>query len=143
MPVSPVASTPNTSADSGTAAAAAAKQTLDSEDFMKLLIVEMGNQDPLDPMDNTEYIAQMAQFTSLNQTQSLVSEMSYMRADIQLQAATSLIGKNVTISTDNGPITGVPTSVTADTSAVYVTIDGVSYPYGSVTKVEPVTTTAQ
>jgi flagellar basal-body rod modification protein FlgD len=69
--------------------------------------------------------------------------MSYMRADIQLQAATSLIGKNVTISTDNGPITGVPTSVTADSSAVYVTIDGVSYPYGSVTKVEPVTTTAE
>lgn len=94
-------------------------------------------------MDNTEYISQMAQFTSLNQTQSLVFEMGYMRADIQLHAATSLIGKNVTITTDDGTITGVPSSVTADTSAVYVTIDGVSYPYGSVTKVEPVTTTAQ
>ena len=110
---------------------------------MKLLMVQMANQDPLDPMDNTEYVSQMAQFTSLNQTQSLVAEMGYMRADIQLQGATSLIGKNVTVATADGDVTGVPSSVSADASAVYVTIDGVSYPYGSVTKVESVTTTAE
>lgn len=110
---------------------------------MKLLMVEMANQDPLKPMDNTEYVAQMAQFTSLNQTQSLVSEMGYMRSDIQLQAATNLIGKNVTITTGDGPITGVPSAVSADSKAVYVTINGVNYPYSSVTKVEPVTTTTK
>jgi len=137
MSVSAVNSSSSTAA---AAAAAAAKKTLGSEDFMKLLTVQMANQDPMSPMEDTAYIAQMAQFTSLNQTQTMVKEMGYLRSDMQLQSATSMIGRSVTVQTDKGTVTGIPTAVTADTSSVYLTIDGANYTYGSVIKVAPVAT---
>lgn len=136
--VSAVASSPSTAADtsSGKSSSSSSSKSLGSDDFMSLLLVEMQNQDPLDPMDNTEYIAQLAQFTSLNQTQTMSKELGYLRSDMQLASANGMIGKRVTVSDDSGTATGNVTAVSADEKGVYLTIGGKNYAYTSVTKVE-------
>lgn len=69
-------------------------EALDMQDFLSLLVAQMTNQDAMNPMDNTEFISQMAQFSSL-QAMSDLTEMS-----MQGQA-TSLIGKNVVVADYN------------------------------------------
>ena len=76
------------------------------DDFLKLLTVQLKYQDPLNPMENTEFIAQMAQFSSLEQLQNMNQSMEKnLGAETQLQTAfqnnlaTSLVGKSVEIPT--------------------------------------------
>lgn len=61
---------------------------LGMNDFLNLLIAQLTNQDPMNPTENTEFIAQLAQFSSLQ-------AMSEMTASTRNMQATSLIGKNV------------------------------------------------
>lgn len=69
-------------------------ESLNMQDFLNLLVAQMTNQDAMNPMDNTEFISQMAQFSSL-QAMSDLTEMA-----MQGQA-TSLIGKNVVVADYN------------------------------------------
>jgi len=75
---------------------------LGKDDFLQLLVTQMTNQDPLEPMSDTEYIAQLAQFSSLEQLQNLNTNMEAgLNWDyLQLQTinntmATGLIGKDI------------------------------------------------
>lgn len=72
---------------------------LGKDDFMKLLIAQLQNQDPTNPMKDNEFIAQMAQFSSLEQTMNLAKSFEKF-AEAQTQAQmiqyTSFVGKNVT-----------------------------------------------
>ncbi len=73
-------------------------KSLGKNEFLKLLITQLENQNPLKPMDNTQFISQMAQFTSLEQTTNLANSFDNFEKDfsstMQLQAA-SLVGKEV------------------------------------------------
>ena len=82
------------------------RNQLGKDDFLKLLTVQLRYQDPLNPMENTEFIAQMAQFSSLEQLQNMNAGLAQnLGAETQLHAAfknnlvTSLVGKTVEIST--------------------------------------------
>mgnify|MGYP002621761604 CR=1 FL=1 len=75
------------------AAADKDKNVLGKDDFLHLLVTQLRNQNPLEPLSNTEYIAQMAQFTSVEQLMNLVGEMSALRNNLGI--ASSLIGKSV------------------------------------------------
>lgn len=68
--------------------------TLDVNDFLQLLVAQMQYQDPLEPKDNTEYIAQMATFTQVEAT-------AQMNNSVEQQMASSLVGKTVIMATDN------------------------------------------
>lgn len=65
--------------------------TLDKDAFLQLLVAQMKYQDPLEPTSNTEYVAQLATFSQLE-------EMQNMTASLNLQRASSLIGKYVSIN---------------------------------------------
>ena len=71
----------------GNAAAAASSagtgsgQSLGQNQFLQLLMTQLQNQDPMSPMDNTQFIAQMAQFSSLEQMTNLVSATQAMNAE--------------------------------------------------------------
>jgi len=71
-----------------TAVVNSAKDTLGKDDFLRLLITQLRYQDPLSPMEDKEFIAQMAQFSSLEQIRNLYKLN-------QLQQATSLLGRSV------------------------------------------------
>lgn len=91
---------------------------LGKDDFLKLLTVQLRYQDPLNPMENTEFIAQMAQFSSLEQLQNMNQTMERSQgAEAELQAAfknnlvTSLVGKAVEVPTQEVAFDGETTEV--------------------------------
>ena len=70
------------------------KSTLDKDAFLGLLVAQMKYQDPLEPTSNTEFVAQYAQFSSLEQMQN-------MSATLELSRASSMVGKVVSVNTTN------------------------------------------
>lgn len=89
-----------------------ASQELGKDDFLKLLLTQLSNQDPTSPMENTEFIAQMAQFSSLEQMTNMSTEFAKLANMLNSNEAVSLLGKNVTISTGDTAINGVVAAVT-------------------------------
>lgn len=73
-----------------------ATQDLGSVDFMKLIIAQMRNQNPLEPQKDTDFMAQMAQFEALNQMKSLAQGMKVLQGVNELTSATAMIGRTVT-----------------------------------------------
>lgn len=88
------------------AANVSSASNLNIQDFLKILTTQLTNQDPLKPMDNQEFIAQLAQFTSLQQTQEMNQKLTAL---LSIQSATQsigLIGRTVDVRTDAGKSTG-------------------------------------
>lgn len=113
------------------------KQTLGSEDFMKLLAVQFQSQDPMKPMEDSAFIAQMAQFSALEQSNSLVKEMGLLRADQQNLAASGMLGRTVTVTNADGDtIMGQVSAIESGDDGPSLVIDGTSYPLTSVRRVE-------
>lgn len=81
---------------------------LDVDQFLKLMITELTNQDPLNPMDNTQLVEQIGQIRQITATNQLSETLAVLQAGQNLTTASSLIGKHVTALTDrNENITGV------------------------------------
>lgn len=82
---------------------------LDQDAFFKLLVTQLQNQDPLNPMENRDFISQMAQFTSLEQMKQMNDSMSSFVEMKGLAEGASLIGKTVETSggEDENTIKGV------------------------------------
>lgn len=92
---------------------------LGSQDFMKLLIAQLRNQDPLQPMEDKEFITQMAQFDSLEAMQSMNKSIQALTLSSMLSQAGSLLGTEIEANTKDGKVVGVVTGVSvADGEAV-------------------------
>ena len=86
-----------------------AKQ-LGQDDFFKILVTQLANQDPMSPMKDAEFIGQMAQFTSLEQTKLIQSDISQMRSQQQVLQAMGYVGHEALINSSSlGPLTGTIT----------------------------------
>ncbi len=102
----------------GTAAAAeygakasSKEDTIGKDAFLKLLVVQLENQDPLNPMDSTEFVAQLAQFSSLEGITNLGVSMEKMASSVssmQNLSTSSLIGRNVMVEGNGLEYTGAP-----------------------------------
>src|SRR5512142_3150360 len=91
--------TTTSSATSSASLVSGANSTLDKTAFLKLLIEQLKHQDPLNPQDDTQFIAQLAQFSSLEQSMQTNSALSTMTSVLQGQSnaqVTSLVGKTAT-----------------------------------------------
>lgn len=80
--------------------------SLGMEDFLKILLTQLTYQDPLKPMDNQQFMAQMAQFTNLQQTQQLNDNIKTLITNQAALQSVGLIGKTVDVTTANGNVTG-------------------------------------
>jgi flagellar basal-body rod modification protein FlgD len=113
------------------------KQQLGSEDFMKLLAVQFQSQDPMKPMEDTAFIAQMAQFSSLEQSNSLVKEMGLLRSDQQNLAANGMLGRTVTVTdSDGNPVIGQVSAVVSTDKGPALLINGEQFALSTVTRIE-------
>jgi flagellar basal-body rod modification protein FlgD len=127
----------NSTYGAGTATVTPKKTTLGSDDFMKLLAVQFQSQDPMKPMEDTAFISQMAQFTSLDQSSSLVKEMALLRSDQQNLSASGMLGRNVTVTDADGQaVTGQVGAIESTSNGPMLVIDNVRYPLSSVQRVE-------
>lgn len=82
-------------------------EVLGKEDFLKLLLTQVQNQDPLNPMEDKEFVSQLAQFSSLEQLQNVNTNIksslgtdAVLTRTMNTAAGTALIGKDVVIGTD-------------------------------------------
>lgn len=110
-------------------------QELDGDAFLFLMMEQLKQQDPTNPMDNSEMLSQQAQFSQVQELQNLSSAISQNNMIVQ---ATSLVGKTVTVIDPNDTtktITGTVDSANFTNSAATVVIDGVAYPLGLVASV--------
>ena len=94
--------------------------SLDKDAFLQLLVAQMKYQDPLNPSSDTEWIAQMAQFSSLEQMQNMNSTMTNTQAF-------SMIGQTVNVVTDAGEVEGIVEYASISDGVAYVSIDGKKY----------------
>ena len=90
------------SAAGGLQSSLGASANLGEADFLKLLVAQLKNQDPLAPQDNTQFVAQLAQFSSLEQEMGINSRLDTLTAQSKGLASTNAVGLVGQIATANG-----------------------------------------
>lgn len=97
--------------------------SLGMEDFLKILLTQLTYQDPLKPMDNQQFMAQMAQFTSLEQTQQLNNKIETLITNQAALQSVGLIGRTVEITTSSGTLSGKVSALSLAAAAPLLTVE--------------------
>ncbi len=96
-----------------TSSVASALNQVDLDDFLKLMIAELQNQDPLNPLDNAEILAQISQIREVGATEQLTSTLNAVLLGHHISSATNLIGADVVALNDDGQrVSGIVKVVT-------------------------------
>ena len=111
---------------------------LGESDFLNLLVTQLKNQDPLNPMSNTDFIAQMANFSSLQQMTSVNTNVSSLLKQQNIANSTAMLGKQVTTSDGKS---GIVSQVSMDSGNVSIYVGTNKYSLSDVTNVQNATTT--
>ncbi len=102
------------------------KNALGEADFMKLLITQLRTQDPTKPLDDKEFIGQMAQFTSLKQMNELSDNFKNLTKEFSFTKAVNLVNKTVTWTDDSGKSSsGIVESIKVKNGDTYLNIGGI------------------
>lgn len=118
-------------------------QTLGQDDFLKLIIAQLSAQDPMNPVDDKEFIAQMAQFSTLQATTSMQQNLAQMSNQQAFLQANALIGRDVVLQNDQGTlISGTVSSLLMDSGTPQIVVNGQTYGVSALLSVsEPAATT--
>ncbi len=115
---------------------------LKTEDFIKMMITQLQNQDPLEPAKNQDLLAQMSQIGQLQSSTSLQESLKGMVLQNQIGSASALIGKTVQgLDGQDDPVTGLVNSVKVGADGVSLELDNGKSPMLSrVTQIAPTPT---
>ena len=102
------------------------KATISIEDFLRILTTQLNYQDPLKPMDNTEFVAQLAQFTTLQENQQTNDKLDNLLNIQSASQSVGLIGRTVDVAGGGGTQTGQVSALdfSSGTPQVTVTVNG-------------------
>ena len=116
--------TPTTPGTLGAAAAGTnPNAVLGKDDFLKLLVTQLQHQDPMNPMDDKDFMGQMAQFSSLEQITNLVAATQREAFSSQMSQAVGLIGHEVSwVTADGTSGTGTASKVSIADGAIQITV---------------------
>jgi flagellar basal-body rod modification protein FlgD len=107
---------------------------LGKDDFLKILITQLSYQDPTAPMEDKEFIAQMAQFSTLEQMTSMAADFSRLASLLEGNGASAVLGKGVELMDGEQVVQGVVKAVTRDVNPE-ILVNGMYYQWNQVTKV--------
>jgi flagellar basal-body rod modification protein FlgD len=98
--------------------------TVDYNTFLQLLIAEMKNQDPTNPMDTSQYMSQFAQLSSVEQAMQTNTKLDSLLSSQALSQADGLIGKNVSFTDSTGAtFTGKVASISINSNGSVATLE--------------------
>jgi len=126
---------------SALAATTSNNQFVSQNTFLTLLITQLQNQDPMNPQDSSQFVAQLAQFSSLEQMTQLNTSFN----SVLDNSAAGMIGQTVTVADQNaqsGFTTGQVTGVVYFANGPAVQVNGVNYPLSAIQNVGTVTPNA-
>jgi flagellar basal-body rod modification protein FlgD len=103
------------------------KELLGQEDFIRLLVSQMTSQDPLNPMSNQDMLAQMVQFSTLQQNTGLQAELARMQTTQSLTQANAMLGRQVTLLTESGVVEGIVSGVSIEDGGAKVVVNETAY----------------
>jgi len=133
-----------TSPNSGSAAASSNStsvdrlQSLTVNDFTKMLVTELQNQDPTQPMSNTDLMNQVSQIQSIDANQQLTSTLQSVALGQSIASAGSLIGATVTGTDSNGKtVTGTVNSASISNGSALLNVGTSTIALTSVTQISP------
>ena len=139
MSVDPTGAAGATSATAATATkpkSAATQTGMDRDAFMKLMIAQMRYQDPSKPMDNSQMLAQTAQYTSIELLEKVQQSQADLLSFQSVILSSSLVGKTITgTALDGTPVTGVLDSARVVSGNGYLAIGDKQIPVTGVTEV--------
>lgn len=118
--------TPGSSALNPVSATDANKNQLGKDAFLKLLTTQLQHQDPLNPMEDSEFMGQMAQFSTLEQITNMAGANTAMADNLAFSKSVSLIGRTVSyLDADKQPQTGKVDRVTTTDGKPALTVGGI------------------
>jgi flagellar basal-body rod modification protein FlgD len=128
----------NAAASTSTSTPSTGMDGLDKNAFINLLLTQLKHQDPMNPMDNQDMIAQLAQFSALEQTQQLNTKMESLSTTMADTKATTLLGHKVTVQgvDDEKPTMGNVTAIMYDGATPMVVVNGKNYPLTGIQRIE-------
>ena len=109
-------------------------QNLGKDDFLKILLTQLSHQDPSAPMQDRDFIAQMAQFSSLEQMTNMAADFAKMARLLKVSEASGALGKSVELNLDDETVQGVVQAITRDETP-QILVNGRYYNWDQVTTV--------
>jgi flagellar hook assembly protein FlgD len=96
----------------------------DSETFMQLLVTRLQNQNPLEPMDDAEFVQQLTQFSMLDALNGLRGDFSTYLQGQDLLSSQSLLGKQVESTAESGAVSGIVQGIETSDNGILLNVDG-------------------
>jgi flagellar basal-body rod modification protein FlgD len=113
-------------------------KTLGQSDFLRLLVTQLSSQDPMNPQKDSDFIAQMAQFSSLEQAKTMQTDMAGLLGQQQLLQANVMLGQTVSLQVDKNTTTsGVVSSVNVVDGTPKLVVNGTNYDLSQVISIAP------
>lgn len=106
----------------GNSSAGLTKSSLSQDDFLRLFLTELNFQDPLEPINNREFLAQMAQFASLEQSRQTTESMENLVFMNSTAQSIGLLGRKVEVVADAGTVNGTVSAVQFTSSGPSLTV---------------------
>ena len=104
------------------------------DQFLKILLTQLQTQDPTSPVEDKEFIAQMAQFSSLEQMTNVATEFRRLNQAMISGQALGVLGRNVELATDDGPVAGRVEAVSQGSNPT-IRVDGREYRFDQIIRV--------
>ena len=106
----------------------------DVDDFLKILLTQLSHQDPTQPLEDKDFVAQMAQFSSLEQMTNIGEGFKQLNEILASGRALNLLGKKVEVASGNQSIEGIVKAVSGNVNPQLL-VNGSYYNYSDVQKV--------
>lgn len=115
-------------------------ETLKTEDFVRILVAQLSNQNPLEPLDDNQLLQQVSSINSLSASSQLVETLNGLALNQGLGAASNLIGRQVTAKVNSQEVNGVVEKVVVEDGTVYVMFGDQKIALEKITSVGPAPT---